>query len=149
MQPAIFVGPHGRQSVGTWRSDNSELLGWGLFFFFVRGVTQGQPDEPYLHAALVHTKGPVTGVWPATLPPPPTPRLSPTSSFALWCLVGCRTRLGCVIGGTASPLSTERLFDEGPCCTSLWFRSLQRAGPQLRFNFAEHMTQPLVNSLYF
>lgn len=49
-------------------------------------------------------------------------------NFALRCLVGCRTRLCCVSGGNASPLSTEQLFDDGPCCTSLWFQSLQRAG---------------------
>lgn len=58
--------------------------------------------------------------------PPQCPALP--LNFALRCLVGCRTRLCCVTGGNASPLSTEQLFDDGPCCTSLWFRSLQRVG---------------------
>lgn len=62
-------------------------------------------------------------------PHPPT-TLCPTLplNLALRCLVGCRKRLCCVSGGNASPLSTEQLFDDGPCCTSLWFQTLQRAG---------------------
>lgn len=57
-----------------------------------------------------------------------TPHHHHPTNFALRCLVGYRTRLSCVIVGNASPLSAELLFDDGPCCTSLWFQSLQRAG---------------------
>lgn len=64
----------------------------------------------------------------ADLCTPPPSALALPLNFALRCLVGCRTRLCCVSGGNASPLSTEQLFDDGPCCTSLWFQSLQRAG---------------------
>lgn len=64
----------------------------------------------------------------ADLCTPPPSSLALPLNFALRCLVGCRTRLCCVSGGNASPLSTEQLFDDGPCCTSLWFQSLQRAG---------------------
>lgn len=91
-----------------------------------RGLSS-QAGSPYLHTALVHTEAQMLACAPPT---PPTHSQCPALplNFALRCLVGCRTRLCCVSGGNASPLSTEQLFDDGPCCTSLWFQSLQRAG---------------------
>lgn len=65
---------------------------------------------------------------------PPSPL--PPTNFALKGLVSCRTRLCCVRGGNASPLSIEQLFDDGPCWASLWFKSLQRAG--LHMGLAYH-----------
>lgn len=80
--------------------------------------------SPYLHTALVHTEGQKLVCAAPSLPWCPALPLI----FALRCLVCCRTRQCCVTGGNASPLSTEQLFDDGPCCPSLWFQSLQRVG---------------------
>lgn len=113
---------------------------------------------PYPHTAPVHTEahwlGPSTNPPPhhhhhycihtTPLPPPPAAstlypvlpcRLFP-SNLALRRLVDCGTRtvLCCVSGGNASPLSSEQLFDDGPCCASLWFRwpSKSITGPRLQ-----------------
>lgn len=87
-----------------------------------------QTGSPYPHTTPVHTKAhKLACVWQ---PPTPTPPRSPALPLhlALRCLLGCGTKLCCVSGGNASPLSTERLFDDGLLCTSLWFQNLQRAG---------------------
>lgn len=100
-----------------WTSDLSEqsvklLSVWGL-----KVVRQAHP------ISTLPWSTPKPTSWPVQ---PPLPL--PPNDFALRGLVCCRTRLCCVHGGNASPLSIEQLFDDGPCWTSLWFKSLQRAG---------------------
>lgn len=100
-----------------------------------RGLS-GQAGSPYLHSALVHTEAqscPHPLLLPSTSThPPPFPRCPslPRNSWAqMFGQLQDSAVCVCVSGGNASRLSTEQLFDDGPCCTSLWFQSLQRAGP--------------------
>lgn len=96
----------------------------------LQGAESDRAGSPYPHTAPVHTEAHRPGLCtPPPPPPPPTPSLllppphaaqpALPLNLALRCLVGCRTRLCCVSGGNASPLSSEQLFDDGPCCTSL------------------------------
>lgn len=95
-----------------------------------RGLNS-QTGSPYPHTALVHTKAhELACVFRHHPLPTPTYPALPLN-LALRCLVGCGTKLSCVSGGNASPLSTERLFDDGLLRTSLWFQNLQRAGPRM------------------
>lgn len=90
-----------------------------------------QTGSPYPHIALVHTKAhELACVFRHHPLPTPTYPALPLN-LALRCLAGCGTKLSCVSGGNASPLSTERLFDDGLLRTSLWFQNLQRAGPRM------------------